>query len=58
LAGKDAPLPTIFSVAKAGVEINKAATTAITISLILILKLYRTDMRISNKIVLFNQLFI
>jgi hypothetical protein len=51
-------LPTIFSVAKAGVEIDRAATTAITISLILILKLYRTDMKIFNKIGLFNQLFI
>jgi hypothetical protein len=39
-AGNDAPLPTIFSVAKAGVEIDRAATTAITISLSLILKVY------------------
>jgi hypothetical protein len=51
LAGKDAPLPTILSAAKAGVEINKAATTAITISLILMLKLYRTDIVICKKIV-------
>jgi len=39
-AGKDAPLPTMFSAAIAGVEIDRAATTAITISLSLILKVY------------------
>jgi hypothetical protein len=39
-AGKDAPLPTIFSAAKAGVEIDRAATTAIRISLILIIIVY------------------
>jgi hypothetical protein len=35
-AGKDAPFPTILSAEKAGVEIDRAATTAITISLVLI----------------------
>ena len=49
-AGNVAPLPTRLSAAKAGVEINKAATTAITISLVFILKVYSTDVAIYKKI--------